>query len=202
VTFVSGLPRWLKAAVGLVLLTALILNLDWSRLYNGMQMLRWPLIGVAALLYPIALLVGCIASTRSFLSLYLSAPDRLHRFFFPKQSPAIRHWRELYRVYWTSVSGATSRAISAVLLEGVIGVRAPAQRLGRCVPARRVGFAHAAVSDGVPGRPVSGHSLGAARCSWSRQDRVGNCFYSVLQPAVANVNSRATRDSIRRIPAW
>jgi uncharacterized membrane protein YbhN (UPF0104 family) len=50
------IPRWLKASVGLMLLLMLTLNLEWSRLYDGMHTLRWPLIGAAALLYPVALL--------------------------------------------------------------------------------------------------------------------------------------------------
>src|SRR5688572_411090 len=67
------IPRWLKASVGLTLLTVLILNLEWSALHGGVQMLRWPLIGVAALLYPIAIVLNAAK---------WSAALRLHDLFF------------------------------------------------------------------------------------------------------------------------
>lgn len=126
-TFFTRIPQWLKATVGLAVLTALIVNLDWSALYGGMRTLRWPLLGIAALLYPVALL--CNAGK-------WSAALRLHdlsgRFRYLLRVGCIAFFLnnllpsaiggDIYRVYRTSVAGATSRAISAVLLERVVGL--------------------------------------------------------------------------------
>jgi uncharacterized membrane protein YbhN (UPF0104 family) len=127
VTFAFRIPRWLKASVGLILLLALALNLEWSRLYDQMQTLRWPLVGLAALLYPIALLCNAWK---------WSAALRLHDLsfqfghllrvgcigFFVNNLLPSAIGGDVYRVYRSSAGGATSRAVSAILLERIVGL--------------------------------------------------------------------------------
>jgi uncharacterized protein (TIRG00374 family) len=127
VRFVSRIPQWLKAFVGLVVLAALILNLEWSALHAGMQTLRWPLIGIAALLYPIAILLNAVkwsAALRlhdlSFRFGYLLRTGCIGFFFNNLLPSAIGG--DIYRVYRSATGGATSRAVSAVVLERVVGL--------------------------------------------------------------------------------
>ena len=121
------IPRWLKASVGLTLLMALTLNLEWSRLYAEMQTLRWLPVGIAVLLYPVALLCNAWK---------WSAALRLHglsfRFghllrvgcigFFVNNLLPSAIGGDVYRVYRSSAGGATSRAVSAVVLERLVGL--------------------------------------------------------------------------------
>ena len=125
--FVSRIPQWLKAFVGLGVLAALILNLEWSALYREFQMLRWPLIGVAALLYPIAILLNAVkwsAALRlhdlSFRFGYLLRTGCIGFFLNNLLPSAIGG--DIYRVYRSATAGATSQAVSAVVLERVVGL--------------------------------------------------------------------------------
>jgi uncharacterized protein (TIRG00374 family) len=117
----------LKACVGLLLLAALVLQLDWSALSDGVQRLLWPLVGAAALLYPLALLLNAAK---------WSAALRLHDLSFPfgylLRTGCIGFFvnnllpsaigGDLYRVYRSSGAGATSQAVSAVVLERLVGL--------------------------------------------------------------------------------
>ena len=90
-------------------------------------MVRWPLIGVAALLYPIAILLNAVK---------WSAALRLHDLFFRLgyllRTGCIGFFLnnllpsaiggDIYRVYRSAIAGATSRAVSAVVLERLVGL--------------------------------------------------------------------------------
>jgi uncharacterized membrane protein YbhN (UPF0104 family) len=117
----------LKAFVGVIVLAVLILNLEWSSLYGGMQMLRWPLIGVAALMYPIAILLNAVkwsAALRlhdlSFRFGYLLRTGCIGFFLNNLLPSAIGG--DIYRVYRSATAGATSQAVSAVVLERAVGL--------------------------------------------------------------------------------
>jgi hypothetical protein len=193
----------LKASVGLTLLAVLTLNLEWATLYEGMQTLRWPLIGIAALLYPVALLCNAWK---------WSAALRLHdlsfRFghllrvgcigFFVNNLLPSAIGGDLYRVYRSSAGGATSRAVSAVLLERLVGLcvlllngligallLAGSNSLARLYVVACLGgllVAALAVALAVAGRRGMASAFASAR---------------FLQPVVANVRLIA-----RRHPAW
>jgi glycosyltransferase 2 family protein len=127
VTFVSRIPRWLKVSVGLLLLSALISRLDWSALSGAVRTLRWPLIGAAALLYPAALLLNAAkwsAALRlhdlSFRFAYLLRTGCIGFFVNNLLPSAIGG--DIYRVYKSSTAGATSQAVSAVVLERLVGL--------------------------------------------------------------------------------
>lgn len=121
------MPRWLKAFIGLALLAVLILNVEWAALHAETRSLRWPLIGAAALLYPVAILLNAAK---------WSAALRLHdlhfRFsyllragcsgFFVNNLLPSAIGGDVYRVYRSSSAGTSSQAISAVVVERLVGV--------------------------------------------------------------------------------
>jgi glycosyltransferase 2 family protein len=123
----SRIPRWSRACVALLLLAVLALNLDWSALYAGLQELYWPLIAVAMLLYPVAMLLNA-AKWSAALRLH----DLSFRFGYLLRTGCIGFFLnnllpsaiggDVYRVYRSSVPGATSQAVSAVLLERLVGL--------------------------------------------------------------------------------
>jgi uncharacterized membrane protein YbhN (UPF0104 family) len=203
VKFPSGIPRWLKAAVGLTLLTVLILNLDWSRLYDGMQTMRWPLIGIAALLYPIALFCNAWKWSAALRLHDLSCGFRyLLRvgcigFFLNNLLPSAIGG-DIYRVYRTSVAGATSRAISAILLERVVGLSVLLLNglVGALLLAESNSLARLYLIGCLGGLSVA--ALAAALVV-ARRGSVASAVASArfLQPAVTNIRLIA-----RRHPAW
>jgi uncharacterized membrane protein YbhN (UPF0104 family) len=201
--FPSEIPRWLKATVGLILLAALILNLDWSSLYDGMQRLHWPLIGAAALLYPLALLCNAWK---------WSAALRLHNlscrfgyllrvgcigFFLNNLLPSAIGG-DIYRVYRTSIAGATSRAISAVLLERVVGLSVLLLNglIGALLLAASSSLARSYL---VACLGILAVAALVALFVVTRRGSVASAVASArfLQPAVANIRLIA-----RRHPAW
>lgn len=202
-TFAFRIPRWLKASVGLTLLAVLTLNLEWSRLYEGMQTLRWPLIGIAALLYPVALLCNAWK---------WSAALRLHdlsfRFghllrvgcigFFVNNLLPSAIGGDLYRVYRSSAGGATSRAVSAILLERIVGLSVLLLNglVGAILLADSSSFARLYVVSFLGGVLVA--TLAVALAVAGRHG-MASAFASArfLHPIVANVRLIA-----RRHPAW
>jgi glycosyltransferase 2 family protein len=125
--FISRIPRWSRAGVALLLLAILALNLDWSALSAGVQRLDWPLVAVAMLLYPVQMLLNAAK---------WSAALRLHdlpfRFGYLLRTGCIGFFvnnllpsaigGDVYRVYRSSMGGATSQAVSAVVLERFVGL--------------------------------------------------------------------------------
>lgn len=125
--FASRIPRWSRACVALLLSTLLAMNLDWSALYAGLQTLHWPLIAVAMLLYPAAMLLNAAkwsAALRihdlSFRFGYLLRTGCIGFFLNNLLPSAIGG--DVYRVYRSSVLGATFQAVSAVVLERLVGL--------------------------------------------------------------------------------
>jgi glycosyltransferase 2 family protein len=123
----SRIPGWLRACVALLLLIVLALNLDWSALYAGMQRLHWPLIAVAMLLYPLAMLLNAAKWSAalqlhdlSFQFGYLLRTGCIGFFLNNLLPSAIGG--DVYRVYRSSVLGATAQAVSAVVLERLVGL--------------------------------------------------------------------------------
>ena len=128
-TFVSKIPRWLKVSVGFLVLAALIMQLEWSALYDGVQMVRWPIIGAAAAVYPVAILLNAAkwsAALRlhdlSFQFVYLLRVGCIGFFVNNLLPSAIGG--DIYRVYRSSMGRATSQAISAVVVERLVGLSA------------------------------------------------------------------------------
>ncbi len=125
--FISRIPRWSRAGIALLLLTILALNLDWPALHAGVQRLDWPLVAVAIVLYPIAMLLNAAK---------WSAALRLHDLafgfgyllragcvgFFVNNLLPSAIGGDVYRIYRSSMAGATSQAVSAVLLERLVGL--------------------------------------------------------------------------------
>jgi uncharacterized protein (TIRG00374 family) len=121
------MPRWLKAGIGLAVLAVLLANVEWSAVWSGTQSLRWPLIAGAALLYPLAMLLNAAK---------WSAALRLHDLCFPfsylLRAGCVGFFvnnllpsaigGDVYRVYRSSSTGTAPQAISAVVLERLVGV--------------------------------------------------------------------------------
>jgi uncharacterized membrane protein YbhN (UPF0104 family) len=121
------IPRWLKAVVGFALIGVLLVNVDWATLGDDARSLRWPLLGAAALMYPLAILLNAAK---------WSAALRLHdlnfRFSYLLRTGCIGFFvnnllpsaigGDVYRVYRSSSTGTASQAISAVVLERLVGV--------------------------------------------------------------------------------
>lgn len=125
--FLGGIPRWAKAAVGVALLATLIANVEWRALADGTQSLSWPLIGVAALLYPLAMLLNAAKWSAALRLHDLAFPFAyllragLVGFFVNNLLPSAIGG-DVYRVYRSSSAGTASQAISAVVLERLVGV--------------------------------------------------------------------------------
>jgi uncharacterized membrane protein YbhN (UPF0104 family) len=125
--FFTRIPRWLKAVIGLGLIGVLILNVDWAAIGNDARTLRWPLIVVAALMYPLAMLLNA-AKWSAALRLH----DLTFRFSYLLRTGCIGFFvnnllpsaigGDIYRVYRSSSAGTASQAISAVVLERLVGV--------------------------------------------------------------------------------
>lgn len=121
------IPQWVKAVVGLGVIAVLILNVDWAALRDDARSLHWPLLGTAALMYPLAILLNAAK---------WSAALRLHdldfRFsyllrvgcigFFVNNLLPSAIGGDIYRVYRSSSAGTASQAVSAVVLERFVGV--------------------------------------------------------------------------------
>jgi glycosyltransferase 2 family protein len=126
-SFISRIPRWSRAGVALLLLAVLALNLEWSALYAGFQRLDWPLVAVAAALYPIAMLLNA-AKWSAALRLH----DLSFRFGYLLRTGCIGFFvnnflpsaigGDVYRIYRSSMEGATSQAVSAVVVERLVGL--------------------------------------------------------------------------------
>ena len=124
---VNRIPVWLKACVAVLLIGAMILQLDWSTFARQLHTLRWPIIATVALLFPTALLLNA-AKWSSALRLH----DLNLRFNYLFRAGCVGYFvnnllptaigGDIYRVYRTSGSGSTSQAVSAVLLERFVGL--------------------------------------------------------------------------------
>src|SRR5687768_10872082 len=106
---------------------AMILQLDWPTVAKQLHTLHWPIIAAAALLYPAALLLNA-AKWWTALRLH----DLRFRFNHLLRAGCVGVFLnnllptaiggDIYRVYRTSNAGSTSQAVSAVLLERVVGL--------------------------------------------------------------------------------
>ena len=104
-------------------------QLDWSELAVQLDSVSWPLIGAAALLYPTALLMNAAKWSAALRLHDLSFGFRhLLRIscigFFVNNLLPSAIGGDIYRVYRTGGNGATSQAISAVLVERGVGLAA------------------------------------------------------------------------------
>jgi uncharacterized membrane protein YbhN (UPF0104 family) len=125
----ARIPRWLKALVALALLGALATRLDLAGLREAVQLLSWPVLGVTLLLYPVAISLNAVKWSASLRVHDLTYPlGYLFRagcigFFVNNLLPSAIGG-DIYRVYRTRSAGTTSQAVSAVLVERVVGLTA------------------------------------------------------------------------------
>lgn len=201
--FASRIPRWSRACVALLLLAVLALNLDWSALYAGMQRLQWPLIVVAALLYPVAMLLNA-AKWSAALRLH----DLSFRFGYLLRTGCIGFFLnnllpsaiggDVYRVYRSSAPGATSQAVSAVVLERLVGLAVLLFNglVGAVLLSESSALARAYLTWCLGGFVVAAlFAVLVVVCHKTMASKVAS--YRRLQPVIANLRRIA-----RRHPGW
>jgi uncharacterized membrane protein YbhN (UPF0104 family) len=123
----NRVAKWVRACVGIGLLALLLSQLEWSELAVQLDNVSWPLVGVAALLYPTALLINAAKWSAALRLHDLSFRfGRLLRIscigFFVNNLLPSAIGGDIYRVYRTSGNAATSQAVSALLVERGVGL--------------------------------------------------------------------------------
>jgi uncharacterized membrane protein YbhN (UPF0104 family) len=201
---VNRIPRSVKAAIGLAFLAALLLQLDWSAHSHVLDTVRWPLVGLTALLYPLSLLLNAAkwsAALRlhdlSFGFTYLLRAG-CGGFFVNNLLPSAIGG-DVYRVYRSSADGATSQAVSAVLLERLVGLSVLLLNglLGAVLLVESSSLARAYLA-WLPAAALAAAMLIAALAILRRREiAAAACGSKFLQPVIANLRRIA-----RLHPAW
>lgn len=124
------MPRWLKGLVALLLLAGLAMGLDWQALPGQLTALDWRLgvLGLAAIALELPVNASKWAAALKLHGLVFPWPylfrTGCYGFFFNNFLPSAIGG-DVYRIYRTlPPDGERSRAVSAVLVERVIGLAA------------------------------------------------------------------------------
>lgn len=203
VSLAGRIPRWLKALVALALLGALATRLDVAALREAVELLNWPVLGVTLLLYPVAMSLNAVKWSASLRVHDLTFPlGYLFRtgcigFFVNNLLPSAIGG-DIYRVHRTRTTGTTSQAVSAVLVERVVGLTALLLNgmIGALLLMESTALARGYVLAGVVGLVA----VAAATVFYtSRQARVHDALALIPRLAPLEANLRRV---MRRHGAW
>jgi hypothetical protein len=121
------MPRWLKILIACALLAALVAGIDWDALPQHLSRVDWRLGAVALLVIAAELAVNASKWSWSlrlhdarFAWTYLFRTG-CYAYFFNNFLPSAIGG-DVYRIYRTMRDGERSRAVSAVLVERVVGL--------------------------------------------------------------------------------
>jgi uncharacterized membrane protein YbhN (UPF0104 family) len=124
-----SMPRWLKILIACALLAALVAGIDWDELPRHLARIDWRLGAIALLAIAAELVVN---ASKWWWSLRLHDArfawqflfrTSCYAYFFNNFLPSAIGG-DVYRVYRTMRDGERSRAVSAVLVERVVGLAA------------------------------------------------------------------------------